>query len=299
VTPQRVGFIGLGAMGGRMAVRLLDAGHELAVHDPVDAAVAPLAARGARACRSAAEVADAAETVLVSLPTPDVVRQVARELAGGEAVKLYVDLSTTGPAAAEEIAAELTAANVACVDAPVSGGTKGAESGRLAIMAAGSPDAIERARPLLEILGANLFVVGDRPGQGQVAKVANNLLSGSAVAITAEALTLGMKAGLNPRTLLEVFNASSGQNTATLDKFPRAVLTGTYDVGFRLELMAKDIRLCLAEADRLGNPMLLGATVEQLWTLAELQTEPDADMMAMVQLVERWAGTAIEEPEPS
>jgi len=243
-----LGFVGLGAMGARMVARLLDAGHAVTVYDTRAEAREELAARGATAAGSPREVADAAETVLVSLPAPDIVRSVAEELHGGAAMRRYVDLSTTGAPVAEEVAELLS--DVDCVDAPVSGGPAGAESGKLTMMVAGSPQALDAVRPLLEELGSTLFVVGDRPGQGQTAKVINNLMSASAIAITAEAVSLGVKAGLDPGTLLEVVGASSGSNNAALDKFPKQVLTRRFDHGFRLALMAKDVRLCLDEAER-------------------------------------------------
>jgi 3-hydroxyisobutyrate dehydrogenase-like beta-hydroxyacid dehydrogenase len=288
-----IGFIGLGAMGQHMAARLLDADHELAVFDTRPEAVEPHAARGATACASAAEVADVARTVLVSLPTPDVVRDVANELSGGETIETYVDLSTTGPPVAAEVAATLTASGVACLDAPVSGGVAGAKAGSLTIMAAGDAAVFDRARPLLEAIGKNVVHVGDEPGQGQLAKVLNNLLSATALAITAEAVALGVRGGLSARTLVDVFTKSSGRNSATDDKFPRHVLPRTFGAGFRTELMNKDVQLCLAEAQRQGVPMMLGGSVAQLWSLAAATADDGADCTEIVQMVERWAGVVI------
>jgi 3-hydroxyisobutyrate dehydrogenase-like beta-hydroxyacid dehydrogenase len=289
-----IGFVGLGAMGQHMAARLLDAGHDLAVFDTRQEAIEPHAARGARACDSAAAVADLAETVLVSLPTPDVVRAVAWDMLEADALRTYVDLSTTGPVVAAGVAARLRDAGVATLDAPVSGGVAGAETGTLTIMAAGAAATFERARPLLEALGRNVVHVGTEPGQGQLAKVLNNLLSAAALAITAEAVALGVHGGLSARTLVEVFNTSSGRNSATDDKFPRHVLPRTFGAGFRTELMNKDVQLCLAEAQRRGVPMMLGGAVGQLWALAAA-TEPDgADCTEIVKMVEEWAGVTID-----
>jgi 3-hydroxyisobutyrate dehydrogenase-like beta-hydroxyacid dehydrogenase len=288
-----IGFVGLGAMGQHMAARLLDAGHELAVFDTRPEAMEPHAARGATACDSAAEVADVARTVLVSLPTPDVVRDVANELSGGETIESYVDLSTTGPPVAAEVAAMLTASGVACLDAPVSGGVAGAKAGSLTIMAAGDTAVFERTRPVLEVIGRNVVHVGDEPGQGQLAKVLNNLLSATALAITAEAVSLGVRSGLSARTLVDVFTKSSGRNSATDDKFPRHVLPRTFGAGFRTELMNKDVQLCLAEAQRQGVPMMLGGSVAQLWSLAAATADDGADCTEIVQMVEGWAGVVI------
>jgi 2-hydroxy-3-oxopropionate reductase len=280
-------------MGGPMARRLVHAGHHLSVFDTAPAAVAALAEAGAEVCESARAVADAAELVLVSLPSPQVVSDVARQLASGSALRVYVDLSTTGPELAEEVAEMLGTAGVGVVDAPVSGGTAGAESGRLTVMVAGAPEHIAIARGVLELLGSRIFVVGERPGQGQVVKVINNLMSACSVAITAEATSLGVKAGLDPATLLEVVAASSGSNTAAAQKFPAYVLTRTFDQGFRLNLMAKDVRLCLSEARRLGVPMVLGATVEQLWNLGDATFPDDADFIEIVRMFEEWANVTI------
>jgi 3-hydroxyisobutyrate dehydrogenase-like beta-hydroxyacid dehydrogenase len=290
-----IGFVGLGAMGQHMAARLLDAGHELAVFDTRPEAVEPHAARGATACDSAAEVADVARTVLVSLPTPDVVRDVANELSGGETIETYVDLSTTGPPVAAEVAAALSGAGIAVLDAPVSGGVAGAKGGSLTIMAAGDAGVFDRTRPLLEVIGKNVVHVGDEPGQGQLAKVLNNLLSATALAITAEAVALGVRGGLSARTLVDVFTKSSGRNSATDDKFPRHVLPRTFGAGFRTELMNKDVQLCLAEAQRQGVPMMLGGSVAQLWSLAAATADDGADCTEIVQMVEGWAGVVIDD----
>lgn len=295
-----IGFVGLGAMGGRMARLLLEDGHALAVHDTHADAMAPLVERGAVGLRSAREVADVAETLLVSLPTPDVVREVACGPDGivqGRAVRTFVDLSTTGALESEEIAATLGAAGVAHVDAPVSGGVAGLEARSLAVMASGTHEAFDRVRPLLETFGSNVFWVGPSAGQGQTAKLLNNLLSATAVAITSEALTLGVRAGLAPSTLIEIFNASSGRNTATSDKFPRHVLTRAFASGFRLRLMAKDVELCLAEARRRHVPMLVGGAVQQLWTLAAARASEDDDHTQLVELYEGWTGTTVAGPE--
>ena len=294
-----IGFVGLGAMGARMSRRLLAAGHDVLVHDIDDGAAQRLVSAGATLCADALAVAGAAEIVLVSLPTPGVVATVAEQLARGSAMRLYVDLSTTGPQVAEQVAELMAAAEVGVVDAPVSGGVVGAEQGRLTIMAAGQPSNIERARPLLEVLGSKIFVVGDVPGQGQSVKVINNLMSACSIAITSEAAALGVKAGVDPKTLLDVVSASSGANAAASSKFPEYVLTRSFHQGFRLELMAKDVRLALAEARRHAVPMVLGSTVEQLWNLADASLEPGADFMEIVQMFERWSGTRIESPPPA
>jgi 3-hydroxyisobutyrate dehydrogenase-like beta-hydroxyacid dehydrogenase len=296
-SPQpQLGFVGLGAMGARIAARLLDAGYPLTVCDARPDAAQALQARGARVAQTPRAVADAAEIVFVSLPAPADVLAVAtgeHGLCGGEAMRCYVDLSTSGPSMAEQVARTLGETGVACVDAPVSGAPAGAEAGTLTMMVAGTAEALALVQPILDHLAKVVFVVGDRPGQGQVVKVINNLLSAAAIAITAEAATLGVRAGIAPETLLEVVGASSGANTAVLEKFPRQVLTRRFDHGFRLALMTKDVGLCLEEARRLDVPMLLGGAVEQLWNLGARQAPADADCTAIVRMFEDWTATTI------
>jgi len=294
--PGRIGFVGLGAIGTPLAEALADAGHALVVHDRDDARAAALAERGAEVASSAREVADRAETVLVSLPTPDTVRDVACSATGlrhGGAIRTYVDLSTTGPTVAGEVARDLAEAGIDVVDAPVSGGVAGARARTLAVMAAADEEVFARVEPLLRTFGSNVFLVGPVPGQGQVAKLLNNLLSATAMAITSEALAFGRVCGLVPETLLAVLNAGSGRNTATSDKFPKHVLGRGFASGFRLELMAKDVELCAAEARARHFPLVLGGLVQQLWTLAASRAEADADHTEFVRLIEGWTQTTI------
>jgi 2-hydroxy-3-oxopropionate reductase len=292
----RIGLVGLGAMGLPIAEAIVGAGHALVVHDRDAAAVEAAVALGAASAPSARAVADAAAIVFVSLPTPAIVRDVAcgdDGLLGGAAIELYIDLSTTGAVVAGEVAEALAVAGIAVLDAPVSGGVAGAKAHTLAVMAAGEHAAFERALPLLGLFGASVFHVGAVPGQGQTVKLLNNLLSATAMAVTSEALTFGIGAGLSPATMLEVFNAGSGQNTATSQKFPVHVLTRRFASGFRLELMAKDVELCVAEARAARFPMLLGGLVQQIWTLARAQSESSADHTEIVRLFERWAGVEV------
>lgn len=291
-----VGFVGLGAMGGRMAARLLGAGHALIVCDPDAEAVSRARDAGAAVAQSPREVADGAAVVMVSLPRPAIVEQVALGpdgLAGGSAIEVYVDLSTTGVATAQVVSDGLAASGVAAVDAPVSGGPAGAEAGRLTLMVSGPDAAVQRVKPLVEAFAGNVFVVGSDAGQGQAAKVINNLMSACSIAITAEAMVLGVRAGLDPETLLNVIHVSSGANNAASDKFPKQVLTRAFAHGFRLDLMAKDVHLALDEARRRGVPMVLGATVEELWGLADATGDDGRDCTEIVRMFEAWGGAEI------
>lgn len=294
-----LGFIGLGKMGAPMAGRLLDAGYALTIFDTREAALAPFVARGAKSAGSPAAVAAAVETVLVSLPTPDVVREVAlgRDgIAAGTRVRTFVDLSTTGPRAAQEIAAQLAEKGITAVDSPVSGGVGGAQKGTLAVMASCPRALFESLKPVLEVLG-KVFYLGEKPGLGQSMKLANNLLSATALAITSEAMVMGVKAGLDPRVMLDVINAGSGRNSASQDKFPKAILPRTFDFGFTTELMYKDVKLFLQEAEAMGIPMWVASAVGQLWFLTYSQIGPQKDFTTIVQCIEKWAGVEVKAPD--
>ena len=293
-----IGFIGLGNMGAPMARRLVEAGHRLIVYDTRQETIGELAARGAVAARSPAEVADSAETVIASLPTPDIVLEVAigaRGVIEGKRVRRFVDLSTTGSAMAQRIFALLQARNIVQIDSPVSGGVRGAEKGTLAVMASGPRADVEVVRPALAVIG-KVFFIGEQPGAGQTMKLVNNVLSATAVAATAEALVTGAKAGLDARIMLDVINAGSGRNTATEDKYPRCVLPGTFDAGFTAGLMNKDVRLFLSESSALGVPTQVIEAVARLLQLTCDELGSDTDLSTVVRPVEKRAGAEVRAP---
>jgi 3-hydroxyisobutyrate dehydrogenase-like beta-hydroxyacid dehydrogenase len=292
---QIIGFVGVGRMGGRMARRLIEAGYGLAIFDTTDAATAPLVAMGARRLDSAAAVASEAEIVLASLPTPPIVEAVAlgpKGVAEGSSVKIFVDMSTTGATYAKRVAEGLAAKGIQAVDAPVSGGIAGAAKGTVAVMVACADETFDKLKPVLDNIG-KVFHVGRQPGQGQTMKLLNNLLSATAMAISSEAVVMGVKAGLDPTMIIDVINSGSGRNTATQDKIPRCVIPRTFDFGFAIGLLNKDIRLCLQEADALGVPMIVGSAVRQLLAIATASEGPDADMTELVKRVEEWAGVRV------
>jgi 3-hydroxyisobutyrate dehydrogenase-like beta-hydroxyacid dehydrogenase len=290
-----LGFVGLGRMGGPMVGRLLHAGHQVTVFDVVEAALAPLVERGAARAGSAADAASAAEIVLTSLPNPDVVQQVALGAGGiveGSKVKVLVDLSTTGPGTATRVAGALEERGIQWVDSPVSGGVKGAREGTLAVMVSCPQATLEVVQPILEIFG-KIFFVGEKPGLAQVAKLGNNLLAAAALVISSEAVVMGVKAGLDPKVMIDIINASSGRNSATQDKFPRAVLPRTFDFGFATGLSYKDVRLCVEEAEALGVPMVLGSTVRQMLAVTKARFGADSDFTSIAKVIEEWAGVEI------
>lgn len=294
----RIGFVGIGMMGLPMSGRLLDAGYEVVAYDTRKEAVELIVARGAEAAASPADVASKAETVLVSLPVPDIVREVAfgkNGVASGNRRRVFVDLSTTGPRVAEGVASTFAEHGVVAIDAPVSGGVSGAEKGTLAVMVSGPKHECEQLRPVFDVIG-KYFWVGEKPGQGQMMKLMNNLLSATAMAATTEAIVLGVKAGLDPFIMCDVINAGSGMNTATRDKFPKAVLPRSFDVGFTTGLMTKDVMLALAEADHHKMPMGIANAVKSTWLQALAREGAASDLTYIVRMMEEIAGVTVGRP---
>ena len=292
------GFIGLGRMGGAMARRLIEAGHRVVAFDQAKSARDALAAQGASITSSARAVADTVPIVFLSLPNPEVVVDTMIGKGGviaGNRLEVCVDLSTSGPETAIRLAAGLAERNIASLEAPVSGGIKGAREGTLSLMVSGPKSVWERVRPLLEIFGRPFFM-GETAGAGQTMKLVNNLLGACAIAITAEGMTMGVKAGLDPKRMVEVLNVSSGRNSATLDKWPRAVLPRTFDFGFTAGLALKDVRLCLAAARILGVPLGVGTAVCELLERTVSALGADSDFTAMAKIVEHDAGLDPERP---
>jgi 3-hydroxyisobutyrate dehydrogenase-like beta-hydroxyacid dehydrogenase len=174
----------------------------------------------------------------------------------------------------------------------VSGGVTGAAKGTLAVMVSGPRAEVDAVEPALSVLG-RIFFIGERPGAGQTMKLCNNFLSATAMTATSEAMVMGVKAGLDPRIMLDVINSGSGRNTATEDKFGRVVLPRLFNLGFTTGLMTKDLKLCLAEGNALGVPMQVAQAVTRMLELACDEIGPDKDLTTVVQTVERRAGVEV------
>jgi 3-hydroxyisobutyrate dehydrogenase-like beta-hydroxyacid dehydrogenase len=290
-----IGFLGLGRMGAPMASRLVGHVDRLLVHDIAPSAVEALVAKGAEAAGSSAALGEQCDVVFLSLPTPPIVRHAVAEVISSDTPRIVCDLSTSGPKLAQTLHDTLAARGVASFDAPVSGGIRGAELGSLAIMVGGPEALYDDIRGPLDRIG-NPFFMGETPGAGQVAKLANNLLSLSAIATTAEAMTLAIKAGLDPARMIEVLNAGTGANSATRDKWPRAVLPRTFDFGFSAQLSLKDTRLALEEAQAMGVPLPTGERLAMLLDRTLATYGDDADFTAMAKVVEADAGLDPERP---
>jgi 3-hydroxyisobutyrate dehydrogenase-like beta-hydroxyacid dehydrogenase len=290
-----IGFIGLGKMGFPMARRLIEGKHRLVVFDQRQQAVDGLVALGAEAASSPKEVADRTETVLASLPSLQASLEVATGPDGvieGSRVRRFVDLSTVGSHMAVRISDLLAKRKIAQLDSPVSGGVGGAEKGTLAVMVSGPKADFEAVKAALEVIG-KVFFIGTKPGSAQTMKLANNLLSATAMVATSEAVVMGVKSGLDPGVMIDVINAGSGMNTASRDKFPRSILPRSFDFGFATGLMVKDVRLCLEEAKAMGLSMEVAEAVGRLWEVVIREIGAESDFTAAIQPIERAAGVLV------
>jgi 3-hydroxyisobutyrate dehydrogenase-like beta-hydroxyacid dehydrogenase len=279
-----LGFIGLGAMGGPMARNLAAKGNDLVCFDA--AGTQARAHTDATCAGSTANVAAACQTVFLSLPDGPAVASVLEEViaAPERRTTLVVDTSTIGITWARKNAARAAESGIEYLDAPVSGGAAGAQKGTIAIMCAGRPETIERLRPAMLDFGKHVFHVGEEPGQAQAMKVLNNFLSATAMAATSEAIAFGVGVGLDMKTMLDVINVSSGQNTATRDKFPQRILTESYDAGFRVDQFNKDLRLFQEAEEAAGAPRPLSPGIIGLWQKLEAASEKE-DMTVIYPFV--------------
>ncbi|MBD0358374.1 MAG: NAD(P)-dependent oxidoreductase, partial [Rubrobacter sp.] len=266
----RIGFVGLGNIGFPMCRRLLESGYEVLAYDANPEAVLRLEDTPAEPADSLKTLA-AADVVLLSLPGSDVVEEVvlgegglAEGLSSG---KILIDTSSSRPSSTRDLAKKLAESGVEMLDAPVSGGVLRAEEGKLAVMVGGREEVFERCREVLESFGEKIFHVGDH-GAGHLVKSLNNLLSATTLASAAEAVILAEKAGVAPEALLEVINAGNGRSYSTEVKFPKFILDRSFDDGFALGLMVKDLKIALETAAEMGHPMFSGSSISQLWQAA-------------------------------
>nr|WP_281282928.1 NAD(P)-dependent oxidoreductase [Verticiella sediminum] len=287
---MKLGLIGLGNIGQHFASRLLAAGHELVVHDRSTTAQERIVARGAQGADSVQALAEQTPVVLLCLPMPAVVAEVAGQVANVQGVRLLVDLSTTGPSITKTVEALLAEKNIAMIGAPVSGGTVAAEKGTLAVMAAGPKTAFDEIEPVLRVIGKNVFYLGADPSLGQTTKIINNTLYATSMVASCEALVYGVKAGLDPQTLLDVINVSSGRSFATLERIPQCVLDRSFPVRFTTALLHKDVKMCIDEAEKLGVPMSVNPAARQYLAFAISQGDGERDNVHTIRHIEQWAG---------
>ncbi|CAN5787384.1 2-hydroxy-3-oxopropionate reductase [soil metagenome] len=282
---ETIAFIGLGIMGKPMAANLLEAGHTVVVHNRSREAVDELAAAGADTASSPRDAAERGEVVITMLPdSPDVEAVVLGDdgvAAGVSEGMLYVDMSTIAPTTSREIHQALEEKGVEAVDAPVSGGQPAAESGDLSIMAGGSAEAVERARPMLEVLGKSVTHIGP-PGAGQVAKAANQVVVALTIQAVAEALTLARHAGVDAGKVREALLGGLAQSKI-LEVHGERMLSGEFEPGFRLSLHRKDLAIALDTAREEGVPLLATAQAAEVMNSLLARGDGDKDHAAMIE----------------
>ncbi|HWR39547.1 MAG TPA: NAD(P)-binding domain-containing protein [Patescibacteria group bacterium] len=286
---MKIGFIGLGAMGKPMARNLLKTGCFVAVTDVNPEAVAELVAAGAHTGINARAVAEITDAVVLMLPNGSVVEKVVAGeegvLAGARPGFCIIDMSSVAPVTTRKMAALAAERGVEYIDAPVSGGVKGATEGTLTIMAGGRPEVVEQYRPVLQTLGQKIQHVG-ACGAGDAVKLVNNLLLAANMAAAAEAFTLGVKLGLSPQILYDVISESSGGSYAVKAKMPNFVLKGNFAPGFTIDLQYKDLELAVQSGKDAGMPLLLANVVQQVYEQARAAGLGQEDISAVIKLQE-------------
>ncbi|MBS7660600.1 3-hydroxyisobutyrate dehydrogenase [Pseudomonas lalucatii] len=296
---MHIGFLGLGNMGGPMARNLLKAGHSVSVFDPSNQAVAVLVEAGAQAATSPAAIAQAqVDAIVTMLPAATQVKQVYLGqdglLAHVRPGVLLIDSSTIDPLSAREVAAQAAAQGNPMLDAPVSGGTGGAAAGTLTFMVGGEVADFDRAGPILAAMGKNIVHCG-ASGNGQVAKIANNMLLGISMVGVAEAMALGVALGMDAKVLAGIINTSSGRcwSSEINNPFPgvleNAPASRGYSGGFGTDLMLKDLGLATEAARHARQPVLLGAAAQQLYQSFSLQGNGGLDFSAVIKLYRKEA----------
>lgn len=291
----KVGFIGLGAMGGPMALNLAKAGHKLVVHDIDQSKTAAVRAKGAELAGNAEAVAAAVDRTILIVETTDQAQSViAGErgiIKGAKPGHIVVCMSTIDPFAARELADQLLAKGIAMVDAPVSGGTGRAQSGELSVIVGGDKEVVAKCEDLFKAMGNRTFHVGPL-GSGLAMKLVNNMLVQVNTVAVAEALVLGVKAGLDPETIYEVVKVSTGASAAWELRVPR-ILKGDYEPGGTIDISYKDQELETAFAKRLGVPVLLANVTQQVYQMARAQGLNKQDGSAVVKIFEQMAGVKV------
>ncbi|MEX2615633.1 MAG: NAD(P)-dependent oxidoreductase [Alphaproteobacteria bacterium] len=289
-----IGYIGVGDMGGPMVRNMMKAGFDVVVYDTQADRLDALVADGARRGASAADVANRAEIVMVCLNTLGAMRSVAAEAATGSAIRIYVDMSTTGPTPAQELRRIFDGTGIATLDAPVSGHISKAVDGTLTVIASGPRDAFDACRPAFEAMGENVFYLGDIPGGGQMMKLANNYVNNVQAVGTCEALTMGIRFGLDPSVMLDILNVSTGRNSQTEGPLAEAVRTGRFLGGANMKISQKDITLAVEEAQRLGAPTDMGVAAKAAYDNAIAHGGDNERSTAIMKHVAARAGLTIE-----
>ena len=289
------GFLGVGAIGRPIAECIL-ATQPMLVCD-ADPSMREAFAGRSETLSSAAELADRADVIFACLPSLEAHRRAlldpAKGIVAGKRCRGLVQVGTTGPDLARELAAELGACGIAMVDAPVSGGVPRARTGTLTVIASGDEALYRETEAAIRAFASEVVWMGTEPGSAQTMKLINNLLSAANLAIGCEALVLGSKIGLDPNRMLEVLNTGTGQNSATLTKIPNHVVPRSFDYGGRLELVCKDLKELVTEARGQSVPTPLADLVESIYRRAVDLSSKDEDMTTVIRHMERAAGIEV------
>lgn len=291
MTVFNIGFVGIGNMGWPMATRLVQAGFEVSVCDALPGRAQAFAADvGGRAAPDARDAAVGADALITMLPTSSQVATALGEIAPAwQAGAVVIEMSSGSPSVTQALASDLLVHGVALVDCPVSGGVVRAKSGELSILAGGDPDALARVEPVLRAVGSSVHHCGP-VGAGQAMKALNNLVSAGGFLIGIEALLVGRQFGLAPERMIEVLNASTGVNNSTQKKFAQFVLSRSFDSGFGLDLMAKDLGIASDLAREAGVATPFSALCAQMWASAANMLGPGRDHTEMARFSEAIGG---------
>ncbi|MBE4737611.1 NAD(P)-dependent oxidoreductase [Streptomyces caniscabiei] len=284
-----IGFIGLGNMGFPMAQRLVQAGHALIVHDHNTQAVEKFLAAHSTAATAGTATWQRADIIITMLPTSAIVEAAlltGQVVAAASLNTLFIDMSSAEPSQSQQLAVTLEKKGMRYVDAPVSGGVRGALNGQLAIMAGGTAADVREAKPLFEVMGKSLIHVGG-PGSGHAAKALNNLVSAASVAVTVEALHIGQRFGIAPQTLTDVLNASSGRSNTSENKVTQFMLSGSFRSGFPIGLMTKDVDIAIALSEELGVDAELSHHCADVWHQAVDNGFAAEDHTRMYEILDR------------
>jgi len=289
VLTLKVGFIGIGVMGKPMAKNIIGAGYTLFVNDVNEAAVQELVTEGAKRVQSPRELAQEVDVAITMLPNGAIVEQVLLGeqgiFAGAKPGFTIIDMSSVAPTFTRKMAKLAFEQQINYIDAPVSGGVKGAIEGTLTIMVGGEKELVERFQSLLEVMGKKIYHVGE-VGAGDAVKIVNNLLLGVNMAAAAEAFVLGTKLGLDPKVLLEIISVSSGNSYALAAKMPNFVFKGQFEAGFAIDLQYKDLELAIQTAKEAKVPMILTNVAQQVFEQARAAGLGREDISAVIKPLE-------------
>lgn len=297
---MRIGFVGLGVMGKRMAINVLKGGHELSVFDLNKDAVNELVNLGAQEADTYEKLAKDKEIIFTSLPNSAIVESVMLSENGlinsADKNTIIIDLSSITPKTIQNIARRAESKNIKVLDAPVSGGASGAEKGTLTIMVGGEKESFEKSLEVLNCIGSKVYHVGD-VGAGDTVKLVNNLLLGVNMVAVTEALSLGVKAGLKPEILYDIISQSSGSSYALTAKYKNFIAKGNFEPGFMIDLQYKDLQLAVDTAKDLKMPLMIGNVSQQMFEIARGKGLGTEDISAVIKIYEELGNILVREEE--